>query len=306
VGIDLPDEGDAADGRRVQEGVARDGPAVLDEARDREARHAEHRAAVEAAYRAHRAAPGSWDAELPGLRQAWAELDEKIHLPERSRDSPQPETPGAWRGDGGRYLDPETNAEVDRGYERIRDIGENVIAPGMRNIEGADPDRHLIGFEHRLKGADRIKEKVANQLRSTPGLSSTQALSVIPDAVRFTFQYNEGSYTADVRADIERLQDSGFRQVELRNTWTSEQYRGINGRWREPQSGQLFEVQFHTPASFEAKQLTHEAYERLRNPATSDDERGELNAFQSLVCDKIRVPPGTDEIADYRPEQHDG
>ena len=33
---------------------------------------------------------------------------------------------------------------------------------------------------------------------------------------------------------------------------------------REPETGQRFEVQFHTRASFEAKQLTHAAYERLR------------------------------------------
>ena len=41
-------------------------------------------------------------------------------------------------------------------------------------------------------------------------------------------------------------------------------YKGINSQWIEPDSGQRFEVQFHTRISFEAKQLTHPAYERLR------------------------------------------
>ena len=30
----------------------------------------------------------------------------------------------------------------------------------MRALESQDPDRHLIGFDDRLKGRDRIKEKV--------------------------------------------------------------------------------------------------------------------------------------------------
>ena len=56
----------------------------------------------------------------------------------------------------------------------------------------------------------------------------------------------------------------GFTQVERRNTWASEQYKGINTQWLEPRSGVRFEVQFHTQASLEAKELTHQAYERIR------------------------------------------
>ena len=48
--------------------------------------------------------------------------------------------------------------------------------------------------------------------------------------------------------------------------WSDDKYKGINSQWIEPDSGQRFEVQFHTRISFEAKQLTHHAYERLRTP----------------------------------------
>ncbi len=49
-----------------------------------------------------------------------------------------------------------------------------------------------------------------------------------------------------------------------------EQYKGINSRWRVPASRQIFEVQFHTYASFEAKQETHGAYEKMRSRVTND------------------------------------
>jgi hypothetical protein len=294
VGIERLDEGDAPavdHDRRAAADVP--APAFQYETRDRETYYTEYRAAVEAEYRTARE---SWDGVAPQLREAWADHEKKWPSPERQCESPQPDIPGAWRGDGGRFLDPEANAEVDRGCDRIREVGENVITPALRHIEAQDPERKLIGLEYRLKGPDRLKEKVADQLRSTPSLRPAQALSVIPDAVRYTLKYDEGTYTAGVRADIQRLQDAGFTQIERRNTWTSEQYRGLNSRWREPQSGQLFEVQFHTQASFEAKQLTHAAYERLRNPATTDEERGELHGFQRQVCGKIPIPPGTAEV----------
>lgn len=305
VRIDLPEEGDTADFGGVREDDGRDAPAALPEAPDQAAYHAEYRAAVEVEYREFRAAPGSWDAEVPRLRRTWAELEEKIPLPERSRHSPEPDTLGAWRGDGDRYLTPETNAEVDRGCGRIRDIGENLIAPAIRSIEAEDPDRELIGFEHRLKGADRIKEKVASTLEEQPGLSPRQALSMVPDAVRFTYCYPEEKYSAGVRADLDRLASRNFNLTKpLKNSWDSDQYKGINTQWREPETGQLFEVQFHTRASFEAKQLTHVAYERIRSPLATDADVDELQDYQRLVCSMIPAPPGAAEIhQDVRKER---
>jgi hypothetical protein len=87
--------------------------------------------------------------------------------------------------------------------------------------------------------------------------------------------------------------------VDLRNTWAGEEYKGINSRWRVPESGQLFEVQFHTQSSFEAKQETHLAYEKIRDPATPKPEREELMAYQREVSARIHIPPGAPGIPNY-------
>ena len=57
--------------------------------------------------------------------------------------------------------------------------------------------------------------------------------------------------------------------IYSKNHWRDDpEYKGINTRWVTPE-GQRYEVQFHTAESFHAKQqVTHEAYERLRNPLT--------------------------------------
>lgn len=69
-------------------------------------------------------------------------------------------------------------------------------------------------------------------------------------------------------------------------------------------------MQFHTQASFEAKELSHKAYERIRgitdpSPET-DREAAELEGFQSSVNAMIPIPPDVSVIEDYRREKRDG
>ena len=119
------------------------------------------------------------------------------------------------------------------------------------------------------------------------------------DTIRYTFQYREARYTQGVWADIERLKDQGFEMHKLKNSWSDDQYKGINSQWIEPDTGQRFEVQFHTRISFEAKQLTHRAYERLRSQQADEFEQMVLEAFQKKVTAEVPVPPGADGIPDY-------
>jgi hypothetical protein len=185
---------------------------------------------------------------------------------------------------------------VDRGCDGVREVEQNVVTPVMLRIEAEDPERCLVGFDHRLKGKERLAEKVTKQLAAQADLTPDEAFAGVKDAIRYTFQYAEDKYEVGVPADGERLKAEGFEFVDLRNTWDREEYKGINSWWREPMSGLLFEVQFHTQASYEAKQRTHAAYERIRDPATPDDEVESLRAFQREVFSKVSIPPGAADI----------
>jgi hypothetical protein len=168
----------------------------------------------------------------------------------------------------------------------------------MKRIEAEDPGRRLAGLENSLKGKDRLAEKVTSHVKSNPELSYDQACAKVKDAIRYTFVYNDDHYTEGVQADTERLANR-FERVDLRNLWPSAEYKGINTRWRVPESPQVFEVQFHTHASYEAKQFTHGAYEKIRDPSTSGEEREKLQEFQRKVSADIPVPPDVGDIRDY-------
>jgi hypothetical protein len=196
------------------------------------------------------------------------------------------------------------NHEIDEECDHIAKRERERISPAMLEIESRDPDRHLVGFEHRLKGRDRIMEKVADRVEEE-SVSPKEALSLIPDTIRYTFRYEETRYSMGVHDDIARLQEQGFKLVKLRNSWPNEQYKGINTQWMDTGSGQRFELQFHTRISFEAKQITHVAYERLRlrrpdGLQKADElERMVLKAFQREVSAEIPIPPGATDIPDY-------
>ena len=229
----------------------------------------------------------------------WGEYQRKWPPAERPAVDRSKDPAGSWRIDRNRVLDGADNSRVDTECDRIAKREEEKISPALRAIESQDPDRRLVGFEHRLKGHDRIKEKVYNGIKLLKH-SPEEAVSLVPDTIRYTFQYRESRYTQGVWTDIERLKGEGFRLDKLKNYWSDDQYKGINSTWIEPDTGQRLEVQFHTRISFEAKQLTHTAYEGIRSKQADAFEELVLEAFQKKVTADVPVPPGAADIPDYR------
>ena len=244
------------------------------------------------------AAAEDWQEKVAESRWMWGEYQRKWPPAERPAVDRSADPPDSWRGDRNMLLDPADDSRVEAQCDRIAKREEEKISPALRAIESHDPDRHLIGFDFRLKGRDRIKEKVYDKMEEL-FCSAEEAVSVVSDTIRYTFQYREARYTQGVWTDLERLEEKGFELHTLKNSWSHEQYKGINTQWIEPDTGQRFEVQFHTGVSFEAKQLTHQAYERLRTKQADKFEQMVLEAFQAKVTAEVPVPPGATDIPDY-------
>jgi hypothetical protein len=241
----------------------------------------------------------SWEETAELSRWMWTEHKRRWPPEERPPVDRSKDPPGSWRGDGNQVLEPADNERVNAACDRIADLEEKKISPALRAIEDQDPHRHLVGFEDCRKGRDRIKEKVSDNMKALT-ISADEALSNVPDTIRYTFQYSEDRYTRSVQADIARMEEQGLKLGILKNSWSSDQYKGINSQWTEPGTGQRFEVQFHTRVSFEAKQLTHGAYERLRaEPKPDKFEQMVLEAFQKKVTAEVPLPPGAVDIPDY-------
>ena len=310
--IDRAEDGDG-DGDAVRPARNRSAdaaPAAGDDARsdtalpgtaERAAASRRYRDLVDDAYGTARGERARDAQALPELRDAWGKHEEKY--PERSRPAPRTQPDGSWEADGSRRLSPGQNAEATRACADLRKEGKDVILPAMERIEAADPTRRLAGLDHMLKGEDRLKEKIADVLFVETNLTARQAADKVSDAVRFTFTYSQQRYAEGVLSDVERLRSAGFELIKLKNLWAEEQYKGINSQWRRPETGLRFEMQFHTPESLAAKELTHGAYERLRSTQVTRVERDELEDYQKRVNILIATPLGATEIEEF-PRKH--
>jgi hypothetical protein len=228
-------------------------------------------------------AESTWRHAMAGFAEAWQRHQERWPRTDQRPERKQPTTP--------------VERELADGCEKIQ-AAEREITGRLQSIEARQSDRTLAGLKFCLKARERVIEKATEYLHEMPGFTSTQALAMVPDPVRYTFTYEADNYSDGVVADIDHLKTSGFEMLKLKNFWDDPDYKGINSQWRDTWTGQRFEVQFHTAISFECKQLTHGAYERLRNPATITDRREltELHKLQREVTAQIPLPPGANYI----------
>jgi hypothetical protein len=242
----------------------------------------------------------SWSEAVPHLREQWERHRERWPHEERPQADRSTDEPGSWRSDNGHYLNTEENLVAGHARERIRPV-EDKVTTTLQGIKAEIPGCDLVGLQHCLKGEERFKEKVSDELRSKPERSIAEITERMPDAIRYTFQLDADQYVGGYWNIRQHLELSGSELLMSRNSWENLYYKGVNTRWLSP-DGQVFEVQFHTLESYQTKQLTHQAYERLRTDAAPGAERPELRAFQRDASARIPMPDGATEIPNYRKE----
>jgi hypothetical protein len=229
-------------------------------------------------------------------------------------DPPSTQADGSWEWKGQRLKSGESKiAEQMLGRCRAAEgrtvfgtYGDTGLTPAMRRVEAQLEHGHLVPETEKfaLKSADRFKEKLAKLIARNPDKSSSELAKEIHDSVRYTYIFEEEHYFDGVWQVHTALEDHGYELEVRRNTWDNPEYEGINTRWRDNDHDIRFEVQFHTPSSWDAKQRTHSAYERIADPRTSPGERAQLRSEQAKISATIPVPPRCEEIDDYRKEGH--
>jgi hypothetical protein len=245
----------------------------------------------------------TWREQLPELQSLWDHHLERWPDKEKPSVDRSADEPGSWRSDSGLYLSAKDNEKASEAFNHIRTV-EQELTMVVEVVEHGTPDARLAGLEHRLKGEDRYKEKVANDLQerlNPPSQDISEIAAKMHDVVRYTYLFPADRYGHGQQQVRQKLEDRGYELVLSRDSWDNSQYKGVNTRWATSDSV-IFEVQFHTRESYEGKQLTHGAYERLRSGDTTEAERAELREFQHRVTACIANPADAHDFPDYRKE----
>jgi hypothetical protein len=219
---------------------------------------------------------------------------------------------GSWEWKG-TPLTPDRSRLADQTLARCREVEgrdesgryeQHGLTPAMRRIEAQLDHGRLAPDTEKfaLKSADRLKEKFAKLIQRYPGENPEKLVNEIHDGIRYTFLSDAADYVVAVWEATDELQRQGFELIARTNKWSDAEYKGVNTRWRDPESGLLFEVQLHTSESWDAKQRTHEAYEKINDAGTPVKEVERLRRYQQEVSAHVPLPANWQSIPDYRKE----
>jgi hypothetical protein len=242
------------------------------------------------------------DDDEPATQDQPAILDDQVPAPVEQADSRR-----------GENLTPEQvrlavrtlgQCRLAEGRSVFGSYGDTGLTPAMRRIEDQLEHGELVPEteKYALKSLDRFQEKLAKLIARFPGDAATDLAARIHDGIRYTFLFEAHRYVDGIAETRSRLSIDGHELIELKPSWDSNEYKGVNSRWRDSASGVLFEIQWHTPESWEAKQKTHDAYEKIHDLTTPVDEVERLRDYQTAVCAEVPVPPGALQIQWYKKE----
>ena len=245
-------------------------------------------------------AADTWNGNVTESRWLWAEYQRRWPPGERRPIDTSNDPPGSWRGEGDRFLKVADNSRVEAACDLIAEREQEKITPALRAIESQDPDRHLIGFDDRLKGRDRIKEKVYDTVQEEIA-SPEEAVSLMCRTRSGTpFSIVRRHYTQGVWADIETSER--VRALSCINSRTP----GLKRSTRESTASGSNPIPVSgSRCSFIPASVSRRSNSRMM--PTSDFalsqvdgfEKMVLKAFQRKVATDVPAPLGAADIPAY-------
>lgn len=175
----------------------------------------------------------------------------------------------------------------------------------------SDVKAEMVGLEHRFKTEESLTRKISDESAKSAksfvdfGYSIDEAVEKSikrqsarnNDALRYTFLFPFEKYVFGFRQSLQKLKQNGFKVPENKiwNAWKNigtvfdKGYRGINITLISSRK-QIFELQFHTRASYELKTETHSFYEESRQKQTSHERKVEIAEIIIGLAEKVKLP----------------
>ncbi|UKE75147.1 XopAD/skwp family type III secretion system effector [Xanthomonas graminis] len=176
---------------------------------------------------------------------------------------------------------------------KVTDMLSRVAAPHGGRLEGT---------QHQLKSHGSLLEKLEQRI-ALKKQTLEEAVAGMNDALRYSVVLEPQDFTAGLRGVLAALDDQGHVRVKLNNHFSKyrQNFKAVNVTLRSPE-GALWEIQFHTPHTFQLKEQFHDLYKRsfaLKLDGASSAEKRELQAPALAAFSRVASPPGCDEIEDW-------
>jgi hypothetical protein len=166
------------------------------------------------------------------------------------------------------------------------------------------------GRQFLLKTKDSLTEKLTKESiertekarlddPNAPTIAPASLADKVYDTVRYTTTYPPEVFAASAAEHMDAMRAAGYVDDSVRNSWQSNEYRGINVVYRDPASEQRFEVQYHIPESYDTNMANHVDYAIQRDPARSMDDRAAATDRIVERTSAVEIPHNVDSIPSH-------
>ena len=177
---------------------------------------------------------------------------------------------------------------------------EGEITSILQSLESESAK--LVGLEHRIKSEESLTRKILTDAHDME-VSPEEAAAAIGDVLRYTLCIDEDQYVPIADKTLKTFAEKNISVIKFKNRWGGDGYKGINMNLKT-KDGIVFELQLHTPASFEAKELEHANYEIVRSETATEEERIAAEKYAKEIYAKVPIPEGApDYIWEIQPDK---
>lgn len=166
---------------------------------------------------------------------------------------------------------------------------EPIITRDVRQVV-RNSGANIYGLSNRLK----TEQSIARKLNINDHISDAVRYTAILDEQTFVSQYNS------IKADLEK---KGYSETKCKNYFEDYKKHKVNHKSVQcnykNKDGYVFEIQYQTKASQNAKDKKIPLYEEARNPKTSTKRRGELAVQMRILAEEVNDPPDINKIKQH-------
>lgn len=151
----------------------------------------------------------------------------------------------------------------------------------------------MYGLENKLKTKQSLKRKIETDSKND-GINLKESASKIKDSIRYTALSNDRDFTKNYFQIKRNLEDKGYSEVRCKNYFDLYnkgivKHKSVQSVFESP-NGQIFELQFHTNSSQDAKNKKIPLYEEARDPNISPKRLKQLEIEMDVLASKVPTP----------------
>lgn len=172
-------------------------------------------------------------------------------------------------------------------YEKAKQK-EPKITNDLQNIAN-NTDSRLYGLENRLKTKESIYRK--------------QSQKEINDAVRYTFIFDNNNFVDKYFKVKNELKKKGYEEIKCKNYFqlyreNKVKHKAVQSNFKDS-DGYVFEIQFQTKQSQNAKNKKIPIYEERRQVGISKDRASYLEREMVRLAEEVPYPKNIELIKTY-------